>query len=280
MISTPDLSEQLNTITQKYFKVNNEVDFHRFDFADSPIKCLRECSKEVKLFSSNFSKSDTTSSINSKTLEILFAIERAIQCRPFQEQFPEVWDPLIRANLTLDRLTNSTSNIEGWQAHYDKSLETVFSKVSLDYLQKQNPSFTYVDVFEFYDQKKNWIEPIFELDGLLYCENTNTFFIVESKFFLSSGELQKTKATISKFSTWLCSAKPERRRDTMANYRKWMVFFEGDDRVVKGGRREDATVELFLGFHTCTEEGVLHLATKTEGFHLIGPEDGYYAVLE
>ena len=119
--------------------------------------------------------------------------------------------PSIKAaNETLRRITtvqeeqkNHQTEIAGWQRHFDGHLENVFTDVALKYLREKTPYNIYRNIFGDNEISKSWKDPNFELDGLIYDETPNIFYMIGAKFYLTESQLAKTEATLSKLCQFL-----------------------------------------------------------------------------
>jgi hypothetical protein len=171
----------------------------------------------------------------------------------------ELWEPLLRANRTLDMLESSSYAS-------DASMLSI-----MDYLRKHHPSscnYNYVDVFETYELNNSWTLQhdgiTLHLDGLIYCENTNTFFVIviESNINFEL-ELQRAREKHTYFTEWVKNHRPPVQKN-----RRWKVFFEDDDRVLKGSVTSVKVELIFLLYDTCTDGDGANIFI-TEGCHFV-----------
>jgi hypothetical protein len=296
------LQEEFTNLIQKYFgKMDTIFDWERFDFSDRSVAHLRACVDDLKRFSMKFTRMDNPD-LNHQTVDIMHAIEVDIRRRSFREQYPEVWEPLIQANESLKhanetlKQTNATMNkivssqqkqdqslkdISGWQAHFDKHLESVFTNIALEYLRTTHPENEYLDVFQEEGICQNWPEPnAFELDGLIYDKTCQHFYMVESKYFLTDHAFKKTENTLEKFEQFLAMDKPQNSNDSRGRklIRQWDDFFDTRRGFVKQ-KQEDIPVSVFLGFHSIQYHYLVSKA-KAKNFILIGPQGSHYKMLE
>ena len=276
-----NLRDNFTMLTNQYFNVCN-VDWSRYDFYASPIFELRECVQEVRKISLEFSRMDNHD-LNRDTVQLIHAIEFEIRRRPFDEQYPEIWGPLKAANETLRRITtvqeeqkNRQTEIAGWQRHFDGHLENVFTDVALKYLREKTPYNIYRNIFGDNEISKSWKDPNFELDGLIYDETPNIFYMIGAKFYLTESQLAKTEATLSKLCQFLQINKPHPSDRKSA--RRLNLFF-GESGIVKQDPDNAAkpTVSVFLGVHSSCSE---HLITeaKSKDYMVIRPDGTYYKV--
>ena len=135
-------------------------------------------------------------------------------------------------------------------------------------------------MFEDGQISSTWKNPDFELDGLIYDETDNIFYMVEDKFYLTESQLSKTEVTLGKFRNFVAMERPKADTDeTRKASRRWDMFF-GDAGVVKAHlEQQPLTVSVFLGFHSSESESLLSLA-RDKGFMLMGPDGGHYKVLD
>ena len=274
------LRDDFTTLTDRYFRVCNN-DRSSFDFVESSVLELRECVEKLRKFSLQFTRMDYPD-LNRETVQLLHAIEFEIRRRPFDEQYPEIWVPLKAANETLERITavqeeqkNRETEISGWHKHFDSNLENVFTDIALKYLRKKTPGNTFINIFDDNEITKSWTDPNFELDGLIYDETANIFYMIEAKFYLTESQLAKTEATLGNFCHFLQMNKPQSSNKKSA--RRWNSFF-GELGYVKPHNAAKSTVTVFLGFHSSYSE---HLITeaKSKGYMVISPNGAYYKVL-
>ena len=275
-----ELRDNFAKLTEQYFRVR-DVDWSCLNFCESSVLKLRECVEELRKFSLQFTRMDYPD-LNRETVQLLHAIAFEIRRRPFDEQYPEIWVPLKAANETLERITtvqkaqnDRQTEISGWQKHFDSHLENVFTDIALKYLREKTPGNTFINIFDDNEITKSWTDPDFELDGLIYDETANIFYMIEAKFYLTESQLAKTEATFSNFCHFLQMSKPQSTNKKSA--RRWNSFF-GELGYVKPHNAAKSAVTVFLGFHSSYSE---HLITKakSKGYMVIGPKGAYYKVL-
>ena len=71
--------------------------------------------------------------------------------------------------------------IFGWHRHFDGHLENVFTDIALKYLFEKTPDNVYNNIFGDNEISKSWKDPNFELDGLIYDEIANVFYMIEAQ---------------------------------------------------------------------------------------------------
>ena len=143
----------------------------------------------------------------------------------------------------------------------------------MKYLRERHPENIYVNVFEEYGIGKVWRDPDFELDGLIYDQTANIFYMVKAKYHLTQQQLSKTEETLRKFCEFVHMDQPD-KSDRKSRYR-WNAFF-GYEAVVQTD--VIPCVSVFLAFHE-SESDDLITAAKSKDFILIGPEGYLYKVL-
>lgn len=258
------------------FKVTEVVDWLKVDFSKYNLKELQDCVKSVKIFSFKFDNINDPN-VNKKAVDLMTAIELNIRSRPLAEQFPELWEPLRKANETIEKTNELMYSLAGWQDHFNKhlNLEPVFTNIALAFLKNSYCSNSIVNIFsEISEISKDWRHIyFFELDGLLYDETDNIIYMIESKYVFNDNELQKAKETKRKlleyFNSNLLNGKTAEIR---AFNRRWKFFFDATDGVISG-KKSEINIKAFLGFHSVQSSDVIEKAIKAD-FILIGPKTG------
>jgi hypothetical protein len=219
--------------------------------------------------------------LNKDTTDLLLAIELEIRRRPSREQYPEIWEPLVSANKTLDRtvkLQEDTQDdfrtILGWQRNHDSYLEPVFTSIALEHLKENKPGNVIINVFQDRSISKKWTSPDFEIDGLIYDETDRIFYIVESKSHLTEDGMSKTVTTVEKFRQFTNEPMPS--KSNRVKLRRWKDFFDKECGVVN--KEGDIAVSVFLGYHSVQDEDLLTQAAERH-FALIGPDGSHYRVM-
>ena len=277
-------------LTMRYFGTHDTgCDWSRFDFSNCTVQKLRECVEQVRSVSLTFTRTNHPA-LNTEMVELMHAVELEIRRRPLQEQYPELWEPLKSANESLKNANETIqriatlqetqqdrlSEIRGWQNHFEKHLEPVFTNLALEYLRNNFPTNQYTNVFKDGSISNKWKDPDFELDGLIYDETANSFYMVESKYHLTHKQLSSTKNASRHFRDFVGSIRPDLRTARIAA-RRWDSFF-GESGVVDLSVKDNTTVHVFLGFHSRESESLISLA-KEESYILIGPVGDCYKVL-
>lgn len=281
------LNEFINLVKEnlKALDVSSVDEFTVDDFFSYKVSVLQNCVNSVKQFTLNTSMQDSPR-VNRASVNLMTAIDLNIRRRPISEQFPELWEPLRRANESIERTNrtlekmsdreyiqnDSISSIKGWQSNFDLHLEPVFTKIAFEYLRNQNQDNDYVNVFDTNEITKKWPPPnVFELDGLIYDQSDNILYMVESKFHLREGELTKACETRRKFELFLESNFLDVGDRKDAFNRRWSHFFNKEYGLIKVEARP--SVKAFLGYHSSESKNVLDKARR-EKFQLIGPRLG------
>jgi hypothetical protein len=216
------------------------------------------------------------------TVQLRHAVEFEIRRRPIGEQFPddlkEVMTSLKTTAESLRATLEIQKSITGWQQNFNKTLESVFTNIALEHLRTVHPNNNFINVFEDCEISKKWSSPDFELDGLIYDEIDHIFYMIESKYFLTTDALGKTATTFANFVNFTRMKKPELQdRSKLAT--RWVRFFEGERSITRGRDGNEATVKVFLGFHACDSESLLDEA-KSKSYMLIGPDGSHYKLLD
>ena len=286
----------------KYDEITSD-DWNRIDFSRYTVPELNRCVEDLKLFSKQFTKMNQPE-LNKQTVDLMYAMQFDIRGRLLSDQYPELYQPLLEANKTIQEtsdITKRTSEnidklweilkkqdyaieeVKGWQRHYDGHLEPLFTDIVLEYLRSNSPINEIINVFqmEYVTPSKKWNYPPhfnFEVDGLVYDQTVNVLYMVESKFHLTLKELAKAVETWNQLADFVRSEKLP-NVDSNANFfnRLWNLFFNGEDALIQN--KDLTVVKSFLGFHSVESEAILDEARK-HGFKLIGPDGNHYHVYE
>ena len=118
-------------------------DWIRIKFSSFSVLNPNACVEDIGRFSRSFTKM-SHQVLNKQTVDLMYAIQLETRSRSLQELHPEIWEPLIRANETLDKITARQNDqefqvtaVKGWQGNYDKHLEPVFTDIAIEYLKQK-----------------------------------------------------------------------------------------------------------------------------------------------
>lgn len=266
------------------FKINiKDIDHFDQDLVKNyNVKQLEECVQSLRLLLIDKSSMENEQ-IAKNVVKLTHAMECNIRSRPFKEQFPEIWESqqniinLVQkvAETQESQVLQSKNQLEqsklvlGWINHFDLHLEPLFTDLAEKWLKKSGINVKNVFKEELVGKKWSATEEYgdFELDGLLYCKEHNTFYMVESKYFLNDSQLEKTKETYKKFNTFLQSKrKSSNTPENRAFNRIWNWFFSEEDGYVT---RDNLEVKVFLGVHSFDSDDIKEKAKK-EVFKVIG----------
>lgn len=128
----------------------------------------------------------------------------------------ELCEPLRRANETLSRI--ELANEVNYHDQNDQN------EYELNYLCEKNPDNKYISVFYEYSVTRFWKYPsVFDLDGLIYDETENIFYIVEFYHTHTEERIEEAKEKVDKFRQFLQMKEP--LRSERKTWLRWDAFF-------------------------------------------------------
>ena len=264
-METLSLNYEFDAIIKHYLNLsdNSILDtygYSRNNLCNISVIDLNSCASAIRQFLFKFTGVNQPE-LNEKVMSLLLAINFETRRRPLSEQYPELYEPLWRANETLDRISIKNNG----------DFEVNFTDILFDCLKEMKPENVYINLSSEVSKKLRYPPKYeFDIDGLIYDETDNILYMVESYVNLTPKELSRAVLTREKFEAFIRHS--ERTNSTVSADRTydriWLSYF-GEFGVLTGSR-ETIHVEAYIGFYSAESGDVLDEAAEM-GLRLIGP---------
>lgn len=144
-------------------------------------------------------------------------------------------DYLNRIEERINRFAERINRLEKMIVYSNNDLELNETILALEYLRKTNTKNKYKNVFQDEVYESWTLIPDLVINGLIYDETENIFYIVESN---------KKEESLEKFSQFIRMEKPKSSLNNGKDGRIWNFFFDEESGIVIGNK-ENTSVCLF-----------------------------------
>ena len=118
-------------------------------------------------------------------------------------------------------------------------------ELALEYLKKRKPENKILNVREE-NIVLRWTEPNYELDGLIYDESENTFYVIVKDNFSDDDEKRiKVEEYLVHFRNFIMGEKPS-CHDCRRKIRKWSEFFDPVSGIIIRSDEKKVYTKIFV----------------------------------